>query len=97
MKRLLAFLVVPIFYFYGPNAVGYNQIIATDMNDPAIQMGDKMACSYLSQYGDHRLLDGTLYMKEPFFLTVNTPLFKDVPLPIDMPGIEFCLVAPGKR
>jgi hypothetical protein len=96
MKQLILFLAIPIFMSYGPNAVGYSTIIETTLSDNAIrETEDLMACNILSEYGDHRLIEGYLISKEPLQLMVNTPLFKYVPLSLEGADIDFCLVSKG--
>lgn len=97
-KLLVPFLLIPVFFAYGPNYVGYETIIETNLNDgAAIQDGDKIACNFLTEYGDHRLVEGTFLRANPPMLLVDTPLFKNIPLPIEENfnssaiSAEFCL------
>jgi len=101
MKRLLPFLLIPVFLTYGPNAVGYKTIIDTTLDDPAIQEGSTVACNWTTEYGDHRLVEGKLKRVEVLgiqlpFLLVDTPLFKEIPMPLLEDSIEFC-VASGEN
>jgi len=96
MKKLLPFLLTPIFYFYGPNAVGYSQIIPTTLESVEAQSRDQIACSVISEYGDHRIIEGTLFSKTPFIILSDTPLFAAMPVPMALfPTVEFCLVSPN--
>ena len=97
LKRLIPFLLIPVFYAYGPNLVGYETIFETTLNDEnALHDGQTIACNVLTQYGDHRLVEGRLKRVEIFdqqvhFIMVDTPLFKNIPLPLPESDVEFCL------
>jgi len=101
MKRLLPFLLIPVFWTYGPNAVGYRTIIETNLDDINIPNGATLTCNIQTEYGDHRLIEGklntvTVLNTQLHFIIVDTPLFKDVPLPLVETGeVEFCLVSGG--
>lgn len=96
MKKLLPFLLVPVFYFTNPNAVGHEDIIATNLEGLTVAERDTIACNVISEYGDHRLIEGTLFSKTPFIILSDTPLFDNMPVPMDLfPTIEFCLATPG--
>ena len=88
---MIPFLLIPVFLTYRPNSVGYETIINTDLNDPAIKTGDKLACNFALPNGDHRLIEGKLLMRKPLIMLVDTSLFKTVLLYVNEHDIEFCL------
>jgi hypothetical protein len=88
---------IPVFLITGPNAVGYETIVETTLGDCNLVSGMKMACNFLTEYGDHRLIEGTLHKvtvlnTELPFIVVDTPLFKDVELPLPDHDVDFCLM-----
>ena len=97
MKKLLFLLAVPVFYINRPD-VAYEQVQAVNMDYPGIQRKDPIACSVISEYGDHRLIEGTLLTKTPFILLSDTPLFSKMPVAMGLyPTVEFCIVDGSKH
>ncbi len=90
---------IPTFVAFGPNAVGYETIFETTLGDCNIpDQGAKVACLVDTEYGDHRLIEGKLHKvhilnQELILLAVDTPLFKDVEIPLPEADVEFCLIS----
>lgn len=94
MKRFIWLLVVPVFFSYGPNLVGYETIIETTLDDANIQNGAKMACEIQLDNGAHWLIEGKLLQTEPWILLYYNPVVDTVlPYPVENGRTQFCLTS----
>lgn len=93
MKRLLPFLLIPLFITYGPNAVGYETIITgQNVEDGNIPLGSQLACNFVLPDGRHILLEGVLLSKDPLFMLAQTHL-GILPIRAKSDQVEFCLIS----
>ena len=92
MKRLLPFLLIPVFLTYGPNGVGYSTIVETTLDDNNLPLGSVIACNFVLPNTEYVLLEGIMLSKEPLLLLANTRAGL-ITLQAKDKDVEFCLIS----
>lgn len=78
---------VPVFLTYGPNLVGYETIIDTNLNE--VRVGGILACNFKINQTDHFLFEGTLHSKDPMVMDTH----RGFGLPLTNETVSYCLTS----